>query len=70
MRRFAAELRATGALRPDLTDDEVADIIWSMNSAEYYVLLVEQRGWTTDRFAVHLADTWRRVLLADLRAPE
>ena len=70
MRRLAADLRDTGSVRPDLTDDEVADIIWAMNSAEYYVLLVEQCGWTTDRFAAHLADTWRRVLLADHRAPE
>jgi len=34
MRRFAADLRATDSLRPDLTDDEVADIIRTMNSAE------------------------------------
>ena len=63
MRLFAADLRATGELRPDLTDDEVADIVWSMNAAEYYVLLVHERGWTPRRFGAHLADTWRRVLL-------
>ena len=27
-------------------DDEVADIVWSMNSPEYQVLLVGERGWT------------------------
>jgi AcrR family transcriptional regulator len=64
MRLFAADLRATGELRPDLTDDEVADIVWSTNSAEYYVLLVHERGWTPQRFGAHLADLWRRVLLA------
>ncbi|MEO7058784.1 MAG: TetR family transcriptional regulator, partial [Lapillicoccus sp.] len=37
---FAAELRATGQVRADLTDRQVADIIWSMNAAEYWVLLV------------------------------
>ena len=64
MRLFVADLRATGELRDDLTDNEVADIVWSMNSAEYYLLLVKERGWTPARFGTHLADTWRRVLLA------
>ena len=52
MRLFAADLRATGELRDDLSDDQVADIIWSMNAAEYWVLLVRERGWTRERFAV------------------
>ena len=40
MRLLAADLRATGEVRPDLTDDEVADIVWSMNAPEYRALLV------------------------------
>ena len=63
MRLFAAELRATGELRPDLSDDEVADIVWSMNSAEYRALLVGERGWTAERFGEWLADAWTRLLL-------
>jgi AcrR family transcriptional regulator len=63
MRTFAANLRGTGQLRDDLTDDEVADIIWSMNAAEYWVLLVGERGWTPDHFAAWLTDAWRRLLL-------
>jgi hypothetical protein len=35
MREFAADLRSTGELRTDLTDREVADIIWTMNGPEY-----------------------------------
>ena len=61
---FAADLRATGELRGDLTDDEVADIVWSMNATEYYSLLVHDRGWTPQRFGAHLADAWRRILLS------
>lgn len=61
---FAADLRSTGELRTDLTDEEVADIVWSTNSAEYYVLLVHERGWTPERFGEHLADLWCRMLLA------
>jgi AcrR family transcriptional regulator len=63
MRLFAAELRATGELRPDLSDEEVADIVWAMNSADYYALLVDARGWTAERYGRHLADAWRRILL-------
>lgn len=63
MRLFAADLRGTGDLRPDLTDDEVADIVWTMNSAEYRALLVEGRGWSAQRFATWLADAWTRLLL-------
>ena len=67
MRLFAAELRATGELRADLSDDEVADIVWSMNAVEYWVLLVGQRGWSPERFGAWLADAWTRVLLAPTR---
>lgn len=63
MRLLAADLRATGELRPDLTDDEVADVVWSMNSAEYRALLVGERGWTAERFGTWLADAWTRLLL-------
>jgi AcrR family transcriptional regulator len=63
MRTFAADLRATGELREDLTDDQVADIIWSMNAAEYWDLLVRERGWTPDQFRGWLIDAWTRLLL-------
>ena len=64
MRLFAADLRATGELRSDLTDEEVADVVWAMNSADYYALLVNARGWTVERYGAHLADAWRRLFLA------
>lgn len=63
MRAFAAELRSTGELRDDLTDDQVADVIWSMNAAEYWDLLVRERGWTPDQFRDWLTDAWTRLLL-------
>lgn len=63
MRVFAAELRATGELRADLADDDVADVLWSMASAEYYLLLVRRRGWSPQRFGDHLRDAWTRLLL-------
>lgn len=63
MLEFAADLRSTGELREDLDDAEVADIVWSMNAAEYWVLLVEERGWSPQRFRDWIADSWRRLLL-------
>jgi AcrR family transcriptional regulator len=66
MRVLAADLRSTGELREDLSDDQVADIIWSMNAAEYWDLLVRGRGWTPEAFANWLVDAWTRLLL---RAP-
>jgi AcrR family transcriptional regulator len=64
MLTFATELRQTGQIRDDLTDTHIADIIWSMNAAEYWALLVQQRSWTPTEFAHWLTDAWTRVLLA------
>lgn len=64
MRDLAADLRGTGQLRADLDDGQVADVVWSMNSAEYWDLLVGQRGWSSALVADWLADAWTRLLLA------
>lgn len=59
---FARELRGTGHVRDDLDDRRIADIVWSTNSAEYFLLLA-QRGWSPDEFGAHVADLWTRALL-------
>lgn len=63
MRLFAKDLKATGRLREDLSLNVVADVVWSMNSPEFYQLLVEQRGWSPEQFQAWLADAWKRLLL-------
>lgn len=63
MRLFAKELESTGRLRRDLSVEEAADALWSMNAPEYYLLLVEQRGWSPEKFERWLADAWCRLLL-------
>ncbi len=65
MRSLARDLIATGDLRPDLEVNEIADVVWSMNSAEFYYLLVRERGWAPARFEGWLAETWCRLFLAD-----
>jgi hypothetical protein len=69
MRSLAQDLFETGQTRRDLTRDRIADIIWSMNAPEYFLLLVEQRGWTPDQFAHWIADAWVRLLLDDPQKP-
>lgn len=64
MRFFAQDLAATGELRSELSIDTVADIVWSMNGPEYWLLLVEDRGWSPSRFQAWLLDAWQRLLLA------
>lgn len=64
MRLLARDLAATGRLRSDLSVGRAADIIWSMNSPEFYLLLVEQRGWSPSAFERWLGDAWIRLLLA------
>ena len=63
MRFVADDLLTTGELRADLDREEIADVIWSMNSSEYYALLVLERGWTPERFQRWLLDAWTRLLL-------
>ncbi|GAA1475624.1 TetR/AcrR family transcriptional regulator [Nocardioides aestuarii] len=64
MRLFAADLRATGDLRPDLDDEAVALLVWSMNGPEYWMLL-RGRGLAPAACGRLLVDVWSRALLVD-----
>jgi AcrR family transcriptional regulator len=64
MRLLAENLAATGSLRGGLSIPAAADIIWSLGSPEYYVLLVEQRSWSLAEFERWLGDAWTRLLLS------
>ncbi|QIG44176.1 helix-turn-helix transcriptional regulator [Nocardioides anomalus] len=63
MRLFVAGLRAAGGLREDLSDDDAADLVWSLNSPEWFEL-VTSRGRTPEQYADVLADVLVRTLLA------
>ncbi len=62
MKLLAEDLAATGRLRSGLSASKAADIIWSMNSSEFYLLL-EQRGWSPKEYEAWLGDAWIRLLL-------
>jgi AcrR family transcriptional regulator len=63
MRLFAADLRATGELRADFDDDRVADLVWSLNSPEWFQLLTS-RGLSGPAYGELLADVLTRTLLS------
>jgi AcrR family transcriptional regulator len=63
MRMLAQELAETGGLREDISVEEAADLIWAMNSSEFYALLVLERAWDPERFEHWLAAAWQRLLL-------
>ena len=63
MRLFAEDLAATGCLREGISVGDAADIIWSMNSSEFYLLLVHERGWSPEKFERWLSDSWTRLFL-------
>lgn len=63
MRKFISDLAVAGQLRTDFQADDLADVIWSMNGPEYWVLLVTERGWTPQEFATWITDAWCRLLL-------
>ena len=53
-------IAATLPLRRGLTVDEAADILWALNNADTWQLLVVRRGWTPGR--------WERWFDASIRA--
>ena len=63
MLHFARELRETGELREELTDEEVAHLVWTTNSAEFY-RLTTARGRTSEHYVATVTDLWTRTLLA------
>jgi AcrR family transcriptional regulator len=65
MRRFAAVLAVTGELAEDLDGEAVADTVWVTAAAEVYLLLVDERGWSPERFEAWLLRSWTRLLLRD-----
>jgi AcrR family transcriptional regulator len=62
MRRLVVDL-GEGVLRPELSDDTAADIIWATASSELFILLTTQRRWSLRQYEDWLYDTWCRLLL-------
>jgi AcrR family transcriptional regulator len=55
MTGFGRHLLETGELRPGITLEEVADVLWTYISVDLYELLVLLRGWSPERYGEHVA---------------
>lgn len=64
MQRFSALLQSHGALRHGLTAGQARDILWTLNSSDVYELLVDERGWSAQRYGRWIAETLAAALLA------
>jgi AcrR family transcriptional regulator len=62
---MAASAAATGQLRT--SEQECRDLVWATTDATLWHRLVEQRGWTDERFAEHLGETWVAWLVRPTR---
>lgn len=57
---MAAEAAKTGQLA--VTEEECRDVLWSMTDGMSWHRLVNQRGWTSERFAAWLGELWVALL--------
>jgi AcrR family transcriptional regulator len=63
-RALVETLRRKGALRADLDVSRAADLLWTLNHPDVWLLLVGQRGWTPEQWERWFADTACAQLLA------
>lgn len=62
--RVIEDVQSKGPLRPGLTAEVAADLLWVLNDAGLYHLLVHQRGWPQEQFQTWLSASMRAQLLA------
>jgi AcrR family transcriptional regulator len=63
-RTIVESLDRKHALAPGLDVTLAADLLWTLNHPDIWLLLVGQRGWTPEQFETWLADTACAQLLA------
>ena len=67
MTEFARHLHESKALRSGVSLEEARDIIWTLQSAEMYDLLVIQRGWAPESYGRWVAEAMASALLPPWR---
>jgi AcrR family transcriptional regulator len=58
---MASEAAKTGQLA--VSEEECRDIVWSFTDGTLWHQLVNERGWTDDRFAQWLGEMWVKMLV-------
>jgi hypothetical protein len=62
-KNIAAKAAAAGCLADGITEEDIRDHLWALNSPQIYDLLLGELGWSPERFQHWLARTWTRLLL-------
>jgi AcrR family transcriptional regulator len=62
-RVIVESLAEKGALRPGLTVDRGADVLWMLNHPDVWLLLVDRRDWSPADWETWFAETSRQQLL-------
>jgi AcrR family transcriptional regulator len=60
--RIVDVLAGQDGLRPGLSREEAADLVFALGGPEVYHLLVGIRGWSPEQFDAHLADLLGRLI--------
>jgi AcrR family transcriptional regulator len=63
MRGHARRLAAQGHLRPEVGEEEAADVLWAYTAPDLYDLLCRQRGWSPQRFGRWVGEAYVAALL-------
>jgi len=66
-RTIVETLDRSNALAQGLGIDQAADLLWTLNHPDVWLLLVGHRGWAPDQFEAWLGDTACAQLLAPTR---
>jgi AcrR family transcriptional regulator len=64
-RTLVSVIHERGGLRVGLDPTQAADILWTLNHPDVWLLLVGQRGWTPAQFEAWFADVTCQELLGD-----
>jgi hypothetical protein len=62
-RVIARHLADIGGLRDDVPVQTAADVLFALNSSEFFLLLARDRRWPADEFERWLASAWKQLLL-------
>jgi AcrR family transcriptional regulator len=67
--RVVDVLAGEDGLRPGVSHEEAADLIFALAGPEVHHLLVEIRGWSQERFEAYIADLLGRLIGPAVRSP-
>ena len=69
MGKLAEQLAGRGALRPGMSVDDAADVLWMMSSPANYRWFVGNRGWSPERYAQWLGGALVALLIEPTYRP-